>query len=116
MGVQFLMHQQKTKKRYQSLTYLGASYEMLCKSARNQISWYFSLPIAVAAISSIFAVRSLFTGIMTTTMKKQVGKLMVISIPIIVLICVIELIYMQCVKKSSDKNILKIMDIKREDN
>ncbi|GAA0764964.1 ABC transporter permease [Clostridium subterminale] len=116
MGVQFLMHQQKTRKRYQSLTYLGASYEMLCKSARNQIAWYFSLPIAIAAISSIFAVRSLFTGVMTTTMKEQVGKLMVISIPIIVLICVIELIYMQCVKKSSDKNILKIMDIKREDN
>lgn len=116
MGVQFLMHQQKTRKRYQSLTYLGASYEMLCKSARNQITWYFSLPIVVAAISSIFAVRSLFTGIMTKAMKAQVGKLMVISIPIIVLICVIELIYMQIVKKSSDKNILKIMDIKREDN
>ncbi len=116
MGVQFLMHQQKTRKRYQSLTYLGASYEMLCKSARNQITWYFSLPIVVAAISSIFAVRSLFTGIMTKAMKGQVGKLMVISIPIIVLICVIELIYMQFVKKSSDKNILKIMDIKREDN
>lgn len=116
MGVQFLMHQQKTRKRYQSLTYLGASYEMLCKSARNQIAWYFSLPIVIAAISSIFAVRSLFTGIMTKAMEAQVGKLMVISIPIIVLICVIELIYMQCVKKSSDKNILKIMDIKREDN
>lgn len=116
MGVQFLMHQQKTKKRYQSLTYLGASYEMLCKSARNQIAWYFSLPIAIAAISSIFAVRSLFTGIMTKAMKEQVGKLMVISIPIIVLMCMIELIYMQFVKKSSDKNILKIMDIKREDN
>lgn len=116
MGVQFLMHQQKTNKRYQSLTYLGASYEMLCKSARNQIAWYFSLPIAIAAISSIFAVRSLFTGIMTKEMKKQVGKLMVISIPIIVLICVIELIYMHFVKKSSDKNILKIMDIKRKDN
>lgn len=116
MGVQFLMHQQKTKKRYQSLTYLGASYEVLCKSARSQITWYFSLPIAIAAISSIFAVRALFTGIVTTRMKEQVGKLMVISIFIISLICVIELIYMQFVKKSSDKNILKIMDIKREDN
>ncbi|MBU3137397.1 ABC transporter permease [Clostridium gasigenes] len=116
MGVQFLMHQQKTKKRYVSLTYLGASYEMLCKSARNQITWYFSLPIIVAAISSIFAVRSLFTGLMTTTMKGHVSKLMVIAIPIIVVICVVELFYMNFVKKSSDKNILKLMDIKREDN
>ena len=116
MGVQFLMHQQKTKKRYVSLTYLGASYDMLCKSARNQITWYFSLPIIVAAISSIFAVRSLFTGLMTTTMKGHVSKLMVIAIPIIVVICVVELFYMNFVKKSSDKNILKLMDIKREDN
>lgn len=116
MGVQFLMHQQKTKKRYGSLTYLGASYEMLCKSARNQITWYFSLPIAAAAISSIFAVRSLFTGVMTTTMKEEVSKLMTLSIPIIVLICMIELIYMYLVKKSSDKNILNLMVIKREDN
>ncbi|MGG7142872.1 ABC transporter permease [Clostridium nigeriense] len=116
MGVQFLMHQQKTKKRYQSLTYLGANYEMLCKSARNQITWYFSLSIAVAAVSSIFAVRTLFAGMVTTAMKEYVGKLMVISASVIVLICMIELIYMNIVKKSSDKNILKLMDMKREDN
>lgn len=116
MGVQFLMHQEKTKKRYLSLTYLGASYEMLCKSARNQITWYFSLPIIVAAISSIFLVRALFTGLILTTMKEQVSKLMIIAIPIIVLICMVELFYMHFVKKISDKNILKLMDVKREDN
>ena len=116
MGVQFLMHQQKTKKRYQSLIYLGANYEMLCKSARNQITWYFSLPIVVAAVSSIFAVRTLFAGMVTKAMQEYVGKLMVISASVIVLICMIELIYMNIVKKSSDKNILKLMDIKREDN
>ena len=116
MGVQFLMHQQKTRKRYVSLTYLGARYEMLCKSARNQINWYFSLPIIVATIGSIFAVRALFTGTITTTMKSQVSKLMIISIPVILVICMVELLYMYLVKKNSDNNILKIMDIKREDN
>ncbi|NEU05006.1 ABC transporter permease [Clostridium senegalense] len=116
MGVQFLMHQEKTKKRYLSLTYLGASYEMLCKSARNQITWYFSLPIIVAAISSIFSVRALFTGLIPIKMKEQVSKLMIIAIPIIVLICMVELFYMHFVKKISDKNILKLMDVKREDN
>lgn len=116
LGVQFLMNQQRTKKRYISLTYLGASYEMLCKSARSQITWYFLLSIIVAVISSIFAVRSLFTGVITTGMKEQVGKLMIISIPVIAVVCVIELIYMYLVKKSSDKNILNIMDIKRADS
>ena len=89
---------------------------MLCKSARNQITWYFSLPIIVAIISSIFAVRSLFTGVLTTAMKGQVSKLMVISIPVILVISMLELLYMYLVKKNSDKNILKLMDIKREDN
>lgn len=112
MGVQFLMHQQKTKKRYTSLTYLGADYQMLCESARNQINWYFSLPIIVSAISSIFVVRSLFTGIMTTAMKADLNKLMIISIPVIMIICMVELLYIYLVKKNSDKNILKLMNIK----
>ncbi|MGL5380913.1 MAG: ABC transporter permease, partial [Clostridium sp.] len=83
---------------------------------RNQINWYFSLPIAVAAISSIFAVRSLFTGLMTTAMKAEVSKLMSLSIPVIIVICMVELLYMYLVKKNSDKNILNIMEIKRDDN
>ena len=49
-------------------------------------------------------------------MKEEIGKLMVISIFVIILICMIELFYINLVKKSSDKNILKLMDIKREDN
>ena len=116
MGVQFLMHQQKTKKRYTSLTYIGATYEMLCKSARKQINWYFSLPLVVASISSIFAVRALFTGAITTNMKEEIRNMMIVSTGIIMLICIIELLYMSIVKKSSDKNILRLMDVKREDN
>lgn len=116
MGVQFLMQQQKTRKRYQSIAYLGANYEMLCISARKQITWYFSLPLVVAAIGSIFGVRSLFTGVMTTSMRSEVSTLMIISIPIIILLCVIEFCYIVAVKRISDKSILKLIDIKREDN
>lgn len=116
MGVQFLMHQQKTNKRYKSLTYLGANYEMICKSARSQIYWYFALPLVVASISSIFGVRSLFTGALSTNMKTQTNKLMIVTIPIIIFLVMVELVYINMVKKSSDKNILRIMDIKREDS
>ncbi|MGL5480002.1 MAG: ABC transporter permease [Clostridium sp.] len=116
IGVQFLMHEQKTKKRYISLIFLGADYEMLCKSERKQITWYFLLPITVSVISSIFVVRSLFTGVLTTEMKEKVSELMGISIFGIVIICMIELFYIYLVMRSSDKNILKLMEIKREDN
>lgn len=116
MGVQFLIHQQKTRKRYQTLSYIGCTYEMMCKSARRQITWYFMLPLSASAICSIFAVRSLYTGALTTTMHQQTNKLMMLSIPVIVFICVVELLYMHFVKKSSDRNIAGIMTIKREDN
>ena len=116
MGIQFLIHQQKTRKRYQSLTHMGATYEMLCKSARKQITWYFLLPIVVSVISSLFAVRALFTGLMTISMKEQLSKLMILSIPVLIVICMIELLYIYFVKKNSDRNILKVMDIKRKDN
>ena len=116
MGVQFLIHQQKTKKRYQTLSYIGCTYEMMCKSARRQITWYFMLPLSASAICSIFAVRSLYTGALTTTMHQQTNKLMMLSIPVIVFICVVELLYMHFVKKNSDRNIAKIMTIKRDDN
>ena len=53
---------------------------------------------------------------MTTAMKAEVSQLMVISIPVIAVICMVELLYMYLVKKNSDKNILRLMDIKREDN
>ena len=69
-----------------SLTYLGANYNMLSKSARKQITWYFSLPIVVAAISAIFSVRGLFMGAVTTNMKAHTGKMMGISIIIIMFI------------------------------
>lgn len=116
MGVQFLMHQQKTTRRYRSLTYIGGTYEMLKSSARKQISMYFSLPLVVGAICSIFAVRAMFTGISTDAMREQLGLLMERAIPVIILICMIELAYIYIVKVTSDRNILRVMDIKREDS
>ena len=38
---------------------------MLCASAKRQIDYYFGIPIFVAVISSIFGVRSLFTGLLS---------------------------------------------------
>src|SRR5699024_1919477 len=40
IGVQFLMNQQQTNRRYKTLIKLGAAYEILCGSAKKQINWY----------------------------------------------------------------------------
>lgn len=116
MGAQFLMHQQKAKKRYQTLIRLGADYESLCKSARKQITWYFSIPIFVASISAVFGTRSLFTGVVTTSMRNEVSSLMWVSMAMILFACVIEFGYMISVKRMSDRNMRKVMEIKREND
>lgn len=116
LGTQFLIHQEKTKRRYQTLIKLGADYESLCKSAREQINWYFSIPILVASVSAIFGTRSLFQGIATTSMRNEIGSLMLVAIAMILFACVVEFSYVLAVKKMSDRNMKKVMEMKREDD
>lgn len=114
MGTQFLIHQQKGIKRYQTLIKLGADYESLCKSARQQITWYFSIPLVVAAISAVFGTRSLFEGVSTTAMRSSLGALMQVAVAMILFASVIEFGYMVSVKRMSDRNMKKVMEIRRE--
>ncbi|WP_042348554.1 ABC transporter permease [Bacillus massiliigorillae] len=115
IGVQFLMQQQKTKRRYQTIIRLGCSYKDLCKSARNQIKWYFSFPILVAVIGSIFGIRALFSGVATSEMKSNVDTLMIIAVPIVLVLFVVEICYIIAVMRISDKQIHSLMDVKREE-
>lgn len=114
--VQFLMQQQNTSRRYQTMLKIGCDYNQLRKSVRKQIKWYFSLPILVALIGSIFGIRGLFAGISTSAMKGNISELMIIAVPTVIILCVIEFSYMISVMKMSDKQIYELMDIKRDDN
>ena len=115
IGVQFLMNQQKTNRRYKTLVRLGAMYETLCRSAKKQINWYFGIPVLVAAVSSLFAVRALFTGILSSMTRGTAGEMMVISAAMILVLCVIECIYMAAVKRSSNRYLLILMAPEREE-
>lgn len=116
LGVQFLMQQRKTGKRYQMLMHLGCTCSQLCRSARQQIAWYFTLPVAVAAVSSLFGIRSLLTGVSTAAMKNGIPAMMMIAGPVILALCVVEWIYMRVVMKMSDKNINAMTEMRRDDN
>ena len=115
VGVQFLMSQQKTGRRYQTLIRLGATYETLCQSAGKQITWFMGLPVLVAAVSSLFGVRALFTGILSSRTRGTVAEMMFVSAAMILLLCVIEYIYMRVVKRSSDRYLLTLMQPQREE-
>lgn len=115
IGVQFLMNQQKANRRYKTLIRLGAVYETLRGSADKQINWYFGIPVLAAAVSSLFGVRALFSGLLSSRTQGSVKELMVISAAMILVLCVVEYIYMTAVKRSSSRYLLTLMEPEREE-
>ena len=115
IGVQFLMGQQNVNRRYRTLIRLGASYKTLCRSARKQINWYFGIPTVAAACSSVFGVRALLTGLLSPDAKEHFLQMIMLSIVMISGLCVLEYIYVAAVKKSSDRYLLTLTELEREE-
>lgn len=115
VGVQFLMSQQRTSRRYRTLIRLGADYESLCQSAGTQISWFMGLPVLVAALSSLFGVRGLYTGILSSQASGNTLEMLLVSGAMILLLCVVEYIYIRAVRRSSDRYLLTLMQPLREE-
>lgn len=115
IGVQFLMGQQKAARRYRTLVRLGAEHDTLCRAAKTQINWYFGLPVGVAAVSSVFGVRALFSGILSTSAQSGMTEMMIAAGAMILLLCVVEWLYMAAVKRSSSRYLLGLMAPEREE-
>lgn len=115
IGVQFLMGQQKAARRYRTLVRLGAEHDTLCRAAKAQINWYFGLPVGVAAVSSLFGVRALFSGILSASAQSGMTEMMIAAGAMILLLCVVEWIYMAAVKRSSSRYLLGLMAPEREE-
>ncbi len=115
MGVQFLMTQQKTGRRYGILVHLGADYKTLCKSARMQIRWFMGLPILVAACSSMFGIKALFYGIVARAHIVSHGDMMLTAAAMILLLVVVEWCYLMAVRRSSDRYLTTLLEPSRQE-
>lgn len=115
LGVQFLTGQQKSGRRYRTLIRLGTTYELLCQSAGKQILWYFGIPIAVAAVSSLFGVRALFAGLLTSQVQENMTELMLSSAAMIFAFFIVECIYIAAVRRSSSRYLLTLLEPAREE-
>ncbi|GAA0116745.1 ABC transporter permease [Clostridium senegalense] len=51
LSLQFLTQMNATKKRYLTLSMLGANHEQMKKSINKQVLWYFLIPLLLACIS-----------------------------------------------------------------
>lgn len=114
LGVQFLTQQQKNRRRCKTLIRLGAPYEALCHSFAKQILWFFGIPVAVAAVSSLFGVRALLGGLLPSRSQPYISTLMWLSLAMILLLLIVEYIYMAAVKKLSCRYLLTLMVPERE--
>lgn len=115
LGVQFLMQQQNTSRRYRILIQLGSSYHALCASAKRQIKWHFGLPVCVAIFSSFFGVWSLFMGLLPSSVRGGASKLLFVAIFMIAFLSIVEYGYLLAVTKASNRHILILMETDREE-
>lgn len=86
IGVQFLTLQQRAQRRYRTLIRLGAGYEVLCRSAKRQIRYFFGIPMCGCAVSSIFGVRALFAGLLFSRVQDNMSSLLLTAAAVILLL------------------------------
>lgn len=115
LGVQFLMSQRKSGRKYKTLVRLGADYLVLCKAARNQVQWFMGLPVVVAAFSSLLGVKAIIGGAFAGRIGESQTTILLVSAAMIGLLLVIECIYIMVVKRSSDRYLLTLMQPQREE-
>lgn len=115
ISLQYLMQEKKSRRRYQTLICLGSTYQAICASAKRQIRWYFGVPLGVAALSSIFAVLALFSGILPSSLQDDGRTLSWVAATTIILLCVIEYVYVKMVMRMSSQNLSRMMEIRRRE-
>ncbi|MBO4636909.1 MAG: ABC transporter permease, partial [Clostridiales bacterium] len=115
LGVQFLMGQKKSHRRYRTLIKLGATHNVLCETSAKQINWYFGIPLSVASMSAIFGVRSLYQGTLSSRTMSNMNTMLLAAGIVIVAFCLVECIYIWVVKRSSYTFLSSLMTPEREE-
>lgn len=101
IGLKYLIGQRQNIHRYVNLTTLGADTEMMCASVRKQIHVFFSLVLSVSLVSSVAAVTAMFRNLTRLPMGMSMGTVALFAGAILAVFTVVEVIYIQVVKKTA---------------
>ena len=66
-------------------------------------------------MSSVFGVRALLLGLLSSRTRSDIGEVMWVSVIMILFLCVIECIYMAAVRRSCSRWLLTVMEPEREE-
>lgn len=105
IGLKYLIGQRTSKRRYLTLATLGAGSEAIIKASKKQIWLYFTLVISVAAVTSVFVIISLFTGILSRVTGTSFLLVSLLCAAAFILLIIFEIIYIAAVGRASAREI-----------
>ncbi len=106
LALQFLIQMQATKKRYLTLTALGAPQRQLRKSLHSQIFGYFALPIILACVNSGVGLQAMQINLHSSVTNdgRAYPLIIIMSVVIVFVLC----IYALAVARIADKEISRL--------
>ena len=108
LAVTFSIMHEEGKGRYKTLLMLGAKRSDIYASAMSQIRHYFLLVLGLTAVSSIFAIITLFFSMVRIPAGASFALVLGLSAGAFLLLILIEVIYIGAVKKAIKKQIAAI--------
>lgn len=108
IGLKYLISQRQTKRRYETLTMLGADSASLRNSVKKQIGIYFALVLVTALINSAAAIYTMFTSFTKLPAGASVSTVAVLSTVALVIFSAVEILYIFIVKRTAGREIDRI--------
>lgn len=108
IGLKYLISQRQTRRRYETLTMLGADTPSMRRSVRQQIGNYFALVLTVALVSSVAAIYTMFTSFTKLPVGTSISTVALLSVLALAFFAIIETLYIGVVKRTAIREINQI--------
>lgn len=106
LALQFLTQMQQTRRRYLTISMLGAGREQMKKSMHKQVLWYFLLPMLLACVSGSVGLRAMQMYYLPHIENKELLYPFAAAIACVVVL--IMVIYAVAVARTADHEISKL--------
>lgn len=110
IALKYLMQQQTNRKRYRTLLMLGADVADICRSSAKQIYLFSGMVLLMAAISSVFAVWSMFTGFMKLPEGTSLRNVILLTGAAFCLFVATQMIYVIIIERAGRKQIRQLSE------
>lgn len=108
IGLKFMIGQRENIRRYEILSMIGAEGRNVAESVNRQISVYFLMVSVPALISSIFAVRAMFSGFLQIPYGTSAAEIAGLCALAMAVFAGFEFLYIRIVKRNAAREIRRI--------